>query len=155
MKIESISIKADAGGRRCHVRTDGKDFSFTFTDLVEFDRYIAEILMVTEGLVAPNAITNAQQDMLQIESIYVQDAGEFNKGCIPGREIEGRRADGEFVCGGAWYAEISMNGCATDCSFSSVEELYQITQTIIRREISKGGAILRATDLPKEPAHVG
>ena len=136
MKIDSIKIVAFKGGRSCHVQCNGQSFSFPFTDLFEFDRYIAELLALTEGLVAPNAIVNADRELLQIESIYVQDAGEFNKHCIPGREIEGRRAEGEKICGGQWYGEITMNGSATDCSFTSLEELYQITQTIIQRETS-------------------
>jgi len=143
MKIDSINIKATNGGRVCSLRAGGRDFSFPFTDLVEFDRYVAEVLLVTEGLVAANAITADQRDVLQIDSFYVQDADEYNKRCIAPYEINGRREIGQHVCGGKWYAEITVNGIPTDCGFNTVEELFQITQQIIGREIARMGSLLQ------------
>lgn len=150
MRLDSISIKPHGRGKRCLVRLLAGSGNFDFTDLVEFSTGVAELLRHTEGLHAPHALHPDDRQFLQIESVYVEDAGEHNKRTIPAREVKGRRELGQKVAGGAWYMELTVNGAANDCSFTSTLELFQCLQTIIRREMQHHGQI--ATSLG-ETAH--
>lgn len=142
MQIKRIAVVAPrrtGQPHRCELRVGTHDMQFPFRDLVEFSDGLQEALLVTERLVPTNIVRPKDRTFMQLESLKVQDAGEFNRHTIPGREVLERRAEGEKLCGGAWYMELAMNGADTDCSFSTVAELLQIVQTVIKRELSSGG----------------
>jgi len=142
MNIDSLKIKPHGRGRRLDIRLGRETGWFHFTDLVEFSQGVARALRLSEGLVATNALHPDNREFLQLESVYVEDAGEHNRRVIAAREIRERRADGAKVCGGAWYMELCINGSATDCSFSTLFELFQQLQTIIRREMQQNGQVV-------------
>lgn len=148
MKIQRIAIRTvhgSPGKRRCEIRIAGLNWSFPFRDLVEFSDGLQDVLAETERLVPTNATRPADRSFLQIESLQVQDAVEYNRNLYSAREVRERRAEGEHIAGGDWYMELSINGSDTDCSFSSVVELFQIVQQVIKRELAMNGQIIERT----------
>lgn len=139
--LASIKLRPHGRGKRCDVRVGRETGHFHFTDLVEFSQGVERLLRLSEGLVAPNALHPADRTFMQIESVYIEDAGERNKRVIAAREVRERREAGEMLAGGAWYMELCINGSATDCSFNNAYELFQQLQQIIARELRQNGAV--------------
>lgn len=107
-------------------------WSLHYTDLWDLSIGLSEIL-AAHGIVAVRAgaipvLKEKYREALQITSLYIQDQREM------AREIKGRIAEGGHVAGGLWYAEITVNGIANDCSFNTVEEFFRIVDTIVMRE---------------------
>lgn len=148
MKIEHIDVRFVNGHRKCYVTAGGIDYQWPFSDLVEFSDGLQDALMVADGLVAQNAVRPQDRRFMQLEGLRVSDAVEHNRNMLAAREVKERRLDGEKICGGAWYAEISMNGTDTDCSFTTLEEFFQIVQGIIKREMALHGQVLTAAETP-------
>lgn len=145
MRIEAIDVRTLNGGRRASLRVRGIDYSWPFHDLVQFSDGVQDVLMETERLVPTNAVRPEKRDFMQLEGIRVSDSVEHNRNFISGREARERKLDGEKIAAGAWYAEISVNGTDTDCSFDTVEQLFQIVQSIIKREMAQHGQIVIQT----------
>lgn len=153
MKIERISVRLHHAAHRlrtCEIRVGGMNFDFPFKDLVEFSNGVQDILMVTERLVPTNAVRPESRDFMQLEGLRVQDSVEHNRNMISGREARERTAEGEHIAAGDWYAEIGINGTDSDCSFSTVADLFQIVQGIIKRELANHGQLI--TQVPAELA---
>lgn len=148
MRIDYIDVRFVNGHRRAHVRMGGIDYQWPFHDLVEFSDGIQDTLMVADGLVPRNAARPADRRFMQLEGLRVSDAVEHNRNMIAAREVKERRLDGEKICGGAWYMEVSMNGTDTDCSFTTLQELFQIVQGIIKREMALHGQLALAAETP-------
>lgn len=143
MKIQRIAVRVLSSGKReCSLRVAGQECQFTFVDLVEFSDGVQEALVFFERLVPTNIVRPKDRSLMQLESLQVQDSVEHNRNMISGREAAGRRAEGEFVAGGAWYMEVSINGTDSDCSFNTLAELLQIVQQIVKRELATGGQII-------------
>lgn len=138
-RIAVIAPRRAGLPHRCELRIGSLDMAFPFRDLVEFSDGVQDALLATERLMPTNIVRPIDRRFMQLESLKVQDAGEFNRHTIPGREVLERRAEGEKLCGGAWYMELSLNGADTDCSFSTLAELLQIVQTVVKRELASGG----------------
>lgn len=145
MKIERIDVTTLNGGRRAKLRVAGIEYSWPFHDLVEFSDGLQDVLLETERLVPMNAARPQARDFMQLEGIRVSDSVEHNRNMVSAREVKERRAAGEHLAAGAWYAEISVNGSDTDCSFDTVEQLFQIAQGIIKREMALHGQIIVET----------
>jgi hypothetical protein len=140
-RIKRIAVARGA----CAITVAGKDYSWPFRDLVEFSDGVQDVLAETERLVPANAVRPEDRTFMQIESLKVQDAAEHNRNLYSGREVRDRRAEGQNIAGGDWYMEVSINGSDTDCSFNTVEELFQIVQQIITRELAASGQIVTRT----------
>lgn len=140
-KIQSIAV---ARGR-CRIKVAGTEYGFPFRDLAEFSDGVQDVLAETERLVPANAVRPLDKTFMQIESFQVQDSVEHNRNWISGREARERTAGGEHIAAGDWYAEISINGSDTDCSFSTVGELFQIVQQVIKRELAASGQVVTQT----------
>jgi hypothetical protein len=147
LPIQSISIKPFGNGRRCYVRVNGVPMDFVFTDLVEFSQGVERCLAITERLVPTNALRPDDRTFLELESIYVEDASEYNRRSIAAREVRERADVGQKVAGGLWYMEINMNGTSTDCSFNGLSDLLQLVQGVIKREMANNGVIARASTI--------
>lgn len=150
MKIQRIAVRHVRGflsRRVCELRVGGKEYAWPFHDLVEFSDGLQDVLAETEQLVPTNAVRPTDKTFMQLEGLRVQDASEHNRNLYSGREVQGLRDEGVSICGGDWYAEIAINGSDSDLSFSTVAELFQCVQTIIKRELGASGQ-----DLPREPA---
>lgn len=148
VKIKRIAVRSVRGfenRRVCELAVAGKTFSFPFHDLVEFSDGLQDIIAETERLVPTNALRPEDRTFMQLEGLRVQDAAEHDRHYISGREVRERRADGERICGGDWYAEVSINGSDSDLSFNTVGELFTLVQDIIKREQSHAGVPITLT----------
>lgn len=131
MKIKSISTRQDwvlvtlEKGRDPVYRLPRRDLWELGMALegVFADNGIAAVVPVT---LAPELVENFR-DRVKAAEFYVQDSAESEN-------IMDRRRRGQHVAGGKWYAEITVADIATDCSFSTLEELYVTVYQIIYRE---------------------
>jgi hypothetical protein len=147
-RIKRIAVHAvrHARNRRvCSILVGGRDFSFPFHDLVEFSDGLQDILAETERLVPTNAQRPVDRMHMELESLQVQDAVEYNRNLYSGREVRERRAEGQNIAGGDWYMEISINGSDTDLSFNTVGELFTLVQEVIKRELTLAGKLISTT----------
>jgi hypothetical protein len=158
MKIERIAVRLAHGSgvrRVCEIRVNGLNYSFPFSDLAEFSDGLQDILAETERLVPTNAIRpqGTDREHLKLEGLRVQDSVEHNRNMMSGREALERRAGGEMVAAGAWYMELGINGSDTDCSFDTVGQLFQIVQTVMKREMVAAGKLMLRTPAELVRAH--
>lgn len=147
-KIQRIAVRHVRGmlsKRVAAIRVAGVDYSFPFHDLVEFSDGLQDVLAETEHLTPVSPVRPTDKTFMQLEGLRVQDAVEHNRNLYSGREVRERRADGEQICGGDWYAEVSVNGSDSDLSFSTVGELFQLVQQIITRELAASGQVVSGT----------
>lgn len=145
MKIQRLTVRSvhgSPGKRVCEIRVGGFNYSYPFRDLVEFSDGLQDILAETERLVPTNALRPEDKTFMQIESLQVSDSVEHNRSMISGREARERQAEGQHVAAGDWYAEISINGSDTDCSFNTVAEFFQLVQQVIARELNAAGQLV-------------
>ena len=95
------------------------------------------ILAVIPG--KPPLFQPGWREHLQLSSIYIEPFAEWAK------EVQQRNAAGLHQAGGLWMAEIEVNGAITECSFNTLEDLYQLVFQIISREASAMIGIPRGT----------
>jgi hypothetical protein len=147
-RIERISVRAVRGTRNrrvCDIRVAGVSYSYPFHDLVEFSDGLQDIIAETERLVPTNGLRPTDRTFMQLESLQVQDAVEYNRNLYSGREVRERRAEGQHIAGGDWYMEIAINGSDTDLSFNTVAELFTLVQDVIKREQAHSGQPITLT----------
>lgn len=150
-RIQRIAVRHVQGTRRvCEIRVAGRDGQFPFDDLVGFSDGLQDMLLATERLVPRGVVRPTDRSRMQLEGLRVQDAAEYNRNLYSGREVRERRAEGEKICGGDWYAEIAINGTDSDVSFTTVVDLFTAVQQIISRELALAGQIV--THIPVEVA---
>jgi hypothetical protein len=146
IKRIAVHVVRHARNRRvCSILVGCRDFSFPFHDLVEFSDGLQDILAETERLVPTNAQRPTDRTHMELESLQVQDAVEYNRNLYSGREVRERRAEGQNIAGGDWYMEISINGSDTDLSFNTVSELFTLVQEVIKRELTLAGKLISTT----------
>lgn len=144
-KIKRLAIlqpRGLASRRICQIRVGSTDLSFPFDDLVGLSDGLQDVLAETERLVPTNAIRPVDKTFMHIESIHVSDAVEQNRNLYSGREVRERRDEGQHICGGDWYMELGVNGADNDLSFSSVRELFDLVQQVMKRELRASGAVV-------------
>lgn len=96
------------------------------------------------------------REFLQLSEIHLQDADSFNREAQERNEEAARssRRNGEphrWQAGGAWYAEVVVNGIPNDLSFNTVEEFFTLLMQIIIREC----AVMVGGPAPTVPGVVG
>jgi hypothetical protein len=106
-RIERIAVRAVRGTRNrrvCDIRVAGVSYSYPFHDLVEFSDGLQDIIAETERLVPTNGLRPTDRTFMQLESLQVQDAVEYNRNLYSGREVRERRAEGQHIAAatGTW-----------------------------------------------------
>lgn len=130
MKITHLGVSP----KRIKMKLDGFPGTWTlaYKDLwdvqLALDHTLEQLGFVAVKMGGTPALVPSFRDRLQVTSFFTCDQATFEA------ERAERTEDGQFVCGGLWYAEITVNGISTDCSFNTLEEFYRIVDQIIIRE---------------------
>ena len=131
MKLKSIKTRA---GWVIVTLGNDKTYRLPSTDLWELGVALEgiftdnQLLAVVPASIAPELVPDFR-DRLKASTFYIQD-----RDLVDRKELAERRLAGKHVAGGKWFAEITINDIATDCQFTTLEELYQVVYQLIYRE---------------------
>lgn len=132
MKITSLKTRKKPRALVLKLEPWADEWSLFYTDLwdvqLALDDMLAQLGFAAVRMAGSPALIKNFREQLQVTSLYVCDQAQFN------REVKERIRDGQFVCGGLWYAEITINEIPTDCSFNTLLELYQVIDQIVIRQ---------------------